>query len=66
MVVSSQEPTEEAVKDLEALRHTLLNGTTAIQQSLKTIEFRLQYMSKALKVFGKIQRENNKTSKVFP
>ena len=57
-MISSQEPTKDAVKDLESLRHTLLNGTTAIAQSLKTIELRLQYMSKALKVFEEVLRDN--------
>ena len=58
-MISSQTPTKDAVKDLECLRHTLLNGTTAIQQSLKTIELRLQYMSNALKVFEEIVKEND-------
>ena len=61
MVVSSQDPTEDAVKDLEALRDTLISGTTAIQQSLKTIEYRLAYMSKALKLFEEIIKGNNET-----
>ena len=58
-MISSQTPAKDAVKDLECLRHTLLNGTTAIQQSLKTIELRLQYMSNALKVFEEMLGENN-------
>ena len=63
MVISSQDPTKDAVKDLEALRHTLLNGTTAIAQSLKTIEYRLAYMSKSLQLFENIIKD--KESKTF-
>lgn len=51
MVISSQDPTKNATKDLESLRHTLLNGTACIAQSLKVIELRLAYMSNALKLF---------------
>ena len=53
-MISSQEPTKEAVKDLECLRHTLLNGTAAIAQSLYTIKLRCQYMRKAAEMY-----ENN-------
>lgn len=58
-MISSQISTKDTVKDLECLRHTLLNGTVAIAQSLKTIELRLQYMSTALKVFEEMLREDN-------
>lgn len=56
---SLQDPLKEPVKSLECLRHTLLNGTVAIEQSLKIIELRLQYMSKALSLFNEMLEENN-------
>lgn len=52
-MISSQEPLKDSVKDLECLRHTLLNGTTAISTALYTIKLRCQYMRKAVKMYGK-------------
>ena len=53
MIVSSQDPAKDSVKNLECLRHTLLNGTTAIAQSLYTIKLRCQYMRKAAEMYSK-------------
>ena len=47
--------------DLEELRHTLLNATLAIQQSLRKIEYTLAYMTEATKIFDKILEKTDDT-----
>ena len=53
---------EKITKDLEDLRHTLLNGTIAIAESLYKIEQRLAYMSEALKIFSKTLENDHEDS----
>ena len=58
-MASVNETIKSTTQDLEALRHTLLNGTTGIAESLRKIEQRLAYMSEALKIFNKMLENNN-------
>ena len=53
-MASVNEPIKTTIQNLEALRHTLLNGTTVIADSLRKIELRLAYMSEALKLFDEL------------
>ena len=57
MVISSQDPIKDDVKDLESLGHTLRNGTAAIKGSLTAIEFRIQYMKRAVEKYEEILRD---------
>ena len=50
---------QNLTSDLEELRHTLLNATLAIQQSLRKIEYTVAYMTEATKIFNKIVEKNN-------
>ena len=45
--------TKELAKALQEYRHVLLNGTAAIQRSLRQIELRFEYMSEASDIFNK-------------
>jgi len=58
-MASVNETIKYTTQDLEDLRHTLLNATTGIVESLRKIEQRLAYMSEAVKIFNKILENNN-------
>ena len=57
--VMSPSDSKQLTKDLEYLRHNLLNGTIAIEQSLKKIEHRLAYMSQAVETFKGLMGEKS-------
>ena len=55
----SPSDSEQLTKDLEYLRHTLLNGVLSIEESMKKIEHRLAYMSEAVGTFKELVREKD-------
>lgn len=49
---------DKQTKDLEYLRHCLLNSTISIQDCLKQIEKTLKYMTDSIKIYQKsLQRK---------
>jgi len=64
-MASVNETIKNTTQDLEDLRHTLLNGTTGIADSLRKIEHTLAYMSEALKIYNKIVENNDAETKTI-